>query len=205
MTTYEWDPAKAIENHHRHRVDFADAVGALEDPNRIEEIDDRFDYGEDRMRVIGMPTIGFCLSSRPFEETKRAASFPPGGLRDMSKTVTTQMTVKPGEPLPRGETDWASLDAMTDAEVLEAALSDPDAQPLSPEELAKMRRVSRVKVLRQRLGMTQVEFAAAFGLPVSTLRDWEQRRSTPDAPARALLHAIEREPETMRRLLARAA
>jgi putative transcriptional regulator len=37
------------------------------------------------------------------------------------------------------------------------------------------------------------------------LRDWEQLRSTPDAPARALLQAIEREPETMRRLLSQAA
>lgn len=45
----------------------------------------------------------------------------------------------------------------------------------------------------------------AFGLPVSTLRDWEQHRSTPDAPARALLRAIDREPETMRRLLSHAA
>ena len=123
----------------------------------------------------------------------------------MSKTDITQLTVRPGEPLPRGETDWSGLDAMSDEEVLEAARSDPDAQPLSPEELAKMRRVSRVKVLRQRIGMTQVEFADAFGIPVSTLRDWEQRRSIPDAPARALLLAIEREPETMRRLLARAA
>ena len=68
-----------------------------------------------------------------------------------------------------------------------------------------MRRVSRVKVLRQRLGMTQVEFAEAFCLPVATLRDWEQQRCTPDAPARALLCAIEREPETMRRLLAQVA
>ena len=58
-----------------------------------------------------------------------------------------------------------------------------------------MRRVSRVKVLRQRLRMTQVEFAEAFHLPITTLRDWEQRRSTPDAPARALLLAIERNPE----------
>jgi putative transcriptional regulator len=123
----------------------------------------------------------------------------------MSKTDTTQVTVNPGEPLPWGETDWVGLGAMTDEEVLEAARSDPDAQPLRPEELAKMRRVSRVKVLRQRLGMTQVQFADAFGLPVSTLRDWEQCRSTPDAPARALLRAIELEPETMRRLLARAA
>jgi putative transcriptional regulator len=57
-----------------------------------------------------------------------------------------------------------------------------------------MRRVSHVKVLRQRLGMTQAEFAAAFHLPVSTLRDWDQHQSNPDAPARALLLAIERDP-----------
>ena len=53
--------------------------------------------------------------------------------------------------------------------------------------------------------MTQMQFAEAFHLPVSTLRDWEQRRSTPDAPARDLLLAIERDPETMRRLLAERA
>jgi len=119
----------------------------------------------------------------------------------MSKTGTTRITTKPGDSLPRGKTDWAQLDGMTDAEVVAAALSDPDAQPLTPEQLARMRRVSRVKVLRQRLGMTQAEFAEAFHLPITTLRDWEQRRSTPDAPARALLLAIERDPEVMRRLL----
>jgi putative transcriptional regulator len=59
-----------------------------------------------------------------------------------------------------------------------------------------------VKVLRRRLDMTQVEFAEAFHLPITTLRDWEQHRSTPDAPARALLLAIERNPEVMRKLLA---
>jgi putative transcriptional regulator len=124
----------------------------------------------------------------------------------MSKTGTTRVTVKPGDTLPRGDTDWARLDAMTDDEVVvSAALSDPDAQPLTPEQLAKMRGVSRVKVLRQRLGMTQMQFAQAFHLPITTLRDWEQHRSTPDAPARALLLAIERDPEVMRRLLAETA
>ena len=65
-----------------------------------------------------------------------------------------------------------------------------------------MRAISRVKPLRQRLGATQVEFAEAFHLPITTLRDWEQSRSTPDAPARALLLAIDRDPEVMRKLLA---
>jgi putative transcriptional regulator len=45
-----------------------------------------------------------------------------------------------------------------------------------------------------RLGMMRSEFAQALHLPITTLRDWEQRRSSPDAPARALLLAIERDP-----------
>jgi putative transcriptional regulator len=123
----------------------------------------------------------------------------------MSKTGTTRVSVKPGNALPEGKTDWARLNAMTDDEVVAAALSDPDAQPLTAEQLARMRRVSRVKVLRQRLEMTRAEFAAAFQLPVALVRDWEQHRTNPDAPARALLLAIERDPERMRRLLAETA
>jgi len=65
----------------------------------------------------------------------------------MSKADTTLMTVKPGDAPPRGDTDWARVDAMTEDEVLAAALSDPVAQPLRPEELAKMRRVSPVKAV----------------------------------------------------------
>jgi putative transcriptional regulator len=123
----------------------------------------------------------------------------------MSKTGTTRVTVKPGEKQARGNTDWNRLNAATDEEIVAAARSDPDAQPLTAEQLAGMRRVSRVKVLRQRLGLTQAQFAEAFHLPITTLRDWEQHRSTPDAPARALLLAIERDPEVMRRLLAETA
>ena len=124
---------------------------------------------------------------------------------DMSKNGTSKVVRYSRDNLPPDKTDWVRIDAMTDQEVMAAALSDPDAQPLTPEQLAKMRRVSRVKVLRQRLDMTQVQFAEAFHLPITTLRDWEQHRSTPDAPARALLLAIERDPEVMRRLLAEAA
>ncbi len=51
---YEWDDAKAAENHHKHGVDFLDAIAVLEDPNRLEEIDTRFEYGEERIQIIGM-------------------------------------------------------------------------------------------------------------------------------------------------------
>jgi len=123
----------------------------------------------------------------------------------MSKKNTSKVVRYSPDNLPTDRTDWARVRAMTDEEVTAAALSDPDAQPLTPEQLARMRRVPRVKWLRQRLGMTQVEFAEAFHLPLSTLRDWEQHRSTPDAPARALLLAIERDPKGMRKLLAEPA
>ena len=123
----------------------------------------------------------------------------------MSKIDITRTTVMSGETHTTGDTDWTRLKAMTDEETFAAAQTDPDAQPLDGKALSTMHRVSPVKVLRQRLGMTQVEFAHAFGLPLGTLRDWEQHRTTPDAPARALLRAIGREPETMLRLLSSAA
>src|SRR5579871_1011979 len=113
----------------------------------------------------------------------------------MKKTAITRATAKSGNK--KGVTDWTRVDAMSDADVRKGALADPDAQPLSKEQLSKMRRVSRVKALRERMGLTQREFAEAFHLPLTTLRDWEQRRSVPDAPARALLLAIERDPKKM--------
>lgn len=119
----------------------------------------------------------------------------------MKRIGITKVTVRPGSAGPHGDTDWQRLDALTEAEGTAAAEDDPDALPLSPEALAGMKRVSRVKALRQRLGMTQAEFAEVYCIPLGTLRDWEQHRATPDAPARALLRAIENDPETMRRLL----
>lgn len=112
------------------------------------------------------------------------------------------MTRRVGRVLPASDTDWAAVDAMSDEEVEARAASDPDALPLTNEQLRQFRRVPRVRLVREALGMTQVEFAAAFTVPIGTLRDWEQGRKQPDAPARALLRVIEREPEAVRRALA---
>jgi uncharacterized DUF497 family protein len=51
---YEWDNGKAADNLRKHGVGFTDATAALEDTNRLEEIDTRFEYGEERIQVIGM-------------------------------------------------------------------------------------------------------------------------------------------------------
>ena len=49
----EWDEAKAAVNLARHGVDFRDALHVFNDPLRLEYVDDRFDYGEDRYIAIG--------------------------------------------------------------------------------------------------------------------------------------------------------
>jgi putative transcriptional regulator len=86
--------------------------------------------------------------------------------------------------------DWTQADAMTEAEIHAAAISDPDAQPLTPERLARMKRTPQVKVIRRALGLSQEEFAARFHIPLGTLRDWEQGRKDPDTAARAYLRVI---------------
>jgi putative transcriptional regulator len=97
--------------------------------------------------------------------------------------------------------DWRPVDALTEEQVHAAALADPDAQPLTEERLAKMRRVPRTKSIRRALGLSQEEFAVRYHIPIGTLRDWEQGRFEPDAAARAYLTVIARAPDLVRRAL----
>ena len=101
----------------------------------------------------------------------------------------------------RSEIDWTRFDAMTEAERHAAAMADPDAKPLTPEDFKRMKRTPQVKVIRRALGFSQEEFAAQFHIPIGTLRDWEQGRKQPDAAAKAYLRVIASEPETVRKAL----
>ena len=72
---------------------------------------------------------------------------------------------------------------------------DPENPPLTDEIAANRRKVPRVRTLRRQISLTQEEFAARYHIPIGTLRDWEQGRSEPDAPARAYLKVIAADPE----------
>jgi putative transcriptional regulator len=61
-----------------------------------------------------------------------------------------------------------------------------------------------VQAIRKRMRMTQAVFASRFGIPLPTLRDWEQHRRIPEGPSRVLLTVIDREPEAVERALAGA-
>jgi putative transcriptional regulator len=61
-----------------------------------------------------------------------------------------------------------------------------------------------VRDLRRRARLTQLEFAARLGVPVETIRNWEQGKRMPRGPARALLAVIAHAPEMVFSALAKA-
>jgi uncharacterized DUF497 family protein len=67
---------KAISNLRKHGVDFVDAIGALEDRNRLEQIDAGFEYGEERLQIIGMAqrSILFVVATMRSEDLCRIIS-----------------------------------------------------------------------------------------------------------------------------------
>jgi putative transcriptional regulator len=84
--------------------------------------------------------------------------------------------------------------APTDAEIAAWAAEDPDMaaalatdwQPVEP---------TLARQLRQRLNLTQTEFAARYGIPVSAIRAWEIGRHQPNAAVAAYLLAIAGDPD----------
>ena len=59
-----------------------------------------------------------------------------------------------------------------------------------------------VKKIRAKVGMSQSEFASAFGISVSTLRHWERGDRSPHGPALVLLNVVAKEPDIVLRALA---
>ncbi|MGP8227478.1 MAG: BrnT family toxin [Terracidiphilus sp.] len=55
---YTWDPEKDAVNRRKHGLSLAVGIDALEDPYRDSWIDDRFDYGEERIVTLGLSKEG---------------------------------------------------------------------------------------------------------------------------------------------------
>src|SRR5215469_4114446 len=107
---------------------------------------------------------------------------------DPRGAVTRRRSAGPWEPVaPR--TDWARVDATTEAEnERQAAFNDAEA---AKDAAAWARRV------RRRAGLSQAEFARRIGISVLTVRDWEHGKALPDGAARALLRVLDRVPEAV--------
>ncbi len=61
--------------------------------------------------------------------------------------------------------------------------------------------VPDVRAIRRQLHMSQQRFAETYRIPLPTLKNWEQGRRAPDAPAAAYLQAIARRPQAIKEAL----
>jgi putative transcriptional regulator len=90
---------------------------------------------------------------------------------------------------------------LTDAEIEARALSDPDNPPQTAEQLQRMALAREVRLTREKLGLSQPEFAARFHIGLARLRDFEQARSEPDLIVRVFLRIIYEDPVKADRLI----
>ena len=74
--------------------------------------------------------------------------------------------------------------------------------PAAAPAISEAAPLPAVRDLRRRAQLTQLEFAARLGVPVETIRNWEQGKRVPRGPARALLAVIAHSPETVFEALA---
>ena len=100
----------------------------------------------------------------------------------------------------------------SDEEIVAAVAADPDAAPIYTPEQARAMRAAEdardrfgVARLRRRLGLSQVQFADRYRIPLSTLRQWEQGTREPDAATRLLIAVIAEEPALVANVAARVA
>jgi putative transcriptional regulator len=107
--------------------------------------------------------------------------------------------------------DWTNVDSTTEADIARHARQDRTQTP-SDRAWRQMIEGGRVAVvppatvdvraIREKLKLSQSEFAARFGFTAAAVRQWEQGRRHPHGPARVLLTIIDREPNAVRRALA---
>ncbi len=83
--------------------------------------------------------------------------------------------------------DLARVERTSEAEIA--------AHEAEDEAEAKATAAAYARRVRRRTGLTQAAFAARIGVPLDTVRNWEQGKRTPAGPARALLRVLDRAPE----------
>jgi putative transcriptional regulator len=84
-------------------------------------------------------------------------------------------------------------DTLMDA--LSGIMADPTSSDLPVPS------VIDVQAIRKKTGLTQAAFAIRIGVPVATLRNWEQGHRSPTGPARVLLALLDRNPRIVEETL----
>jgi putative transcriptional regulator len=195
---FEFDPGKDEINRLKHGVSLV--LGAEVLMNRFGQIgDERRDYGEDRFNAFGLVNGRLFVCTYTMRGPNPPPDFCPQSEQAGATYIATVKTTPEMVERAIAQTDWAAQDVLTDEDIAHQVNSNPDAAPVLTEgETA----ASIVRTVRKHLGISQAAFAARYHIPVGTLRDWEQARKHPDAPALAYLRVIAKEPDITARALA---
>jgi putative transcriptional regulator len=95
-------------------------------------------------------------------------------------------------------TDWERLANMTEEEIEANALSDPDNLPMTDEDLLRSLHMPKAKEIRERMGLSQLEFARRFHLSPYTVQRWEEGELWRDLAGMMILRVIDTHPEAVR-------
>ena len=93
--------------------------------------------------------------------------------------------------------DRAKIAATSEADIRRQTIEDGD----NPDEELSENDIISPWHIRKRLGMSQKEFADTLGIPVGTLRNWEQNRVAMEPATVALMRILAREPKAALRAL----
>lgn len=97
------------------------------------------------------------------------------------------VTAQGRERALKTDVDWAKVDATTERQIARHRAED--------DKEAAQDAAGYVRRVRARTKLSQAEFAARIGVPVETVRNWEQGKRSPRGPARALLKIIDKAPQ----------
>ena len=98
------------------------------------------------------------------------------------------------EVLPDGSERAISADAQSIVRAAHDAANHATRSAARSND-ARFQDATYARSVRGRTGLTQAAFAARIGVPVETVRNWEQGKRSPRGPARALLKVIDQAPQ----------
>ena len=196
---FEWDEAKHGKNLRDRGIGFDDGARLFDGPVLVWE-DTRRDYGEDRFRRRKRGRHSPCCvhAARRCCADHLGAAIQPKGSRAVATMKITLDQIK----AQSSERDRTKIAATTDEEIRRQMIEDGE----NPDEELSERDVISPWYIRKRLRMSQQELADTLGIPVATLRNWEQNRVAMEPATIALMRILAREPEAaLRALRSRAA
>ena len=122
--------------------------------------------------------------------------------RNPDGSVVQVLAGRKAKPYPMNRRAGKVLEPLTDDDVTRRALSDADNPPLDDMTLERMAMAGYVKAVRARVSVSQTMFAARYGIPIGTLRDWEYGRRRPEAAALGFIKMVDLLPKQAARAAA---